>query len=317
MLSFKPPHRSFAPMLAAAAAAIAAVAIPLPAGATVNFAFYDGDRLPIDALAYYDEVLVDPGKVTDGEITSLKQRGRQPMARVVPGAAKEKGAALLATLEKRGFVGFAFDARKPEHATAAEELLLEARRRAPAARIYYWGALDRLPSVAAAVSGFITDGVFTAGVAQAGEDTAPEVLDDMEGVRRMANLVDVRGKYKFPFVVIERVPNHQREQARGIARTLAERGFVPWVQVGGQHAGRGAEGVDPPAHPGPVRRRGGSRPAVHHGPPAGDGAPGTPGLRRRLPRREQRPSARRRPVGPLRRHRQLVLRRRDGQAPGL
>ncbi len=227
------------PLLAAAAAAIAAVAIPLPAGATVNFAFYDGDRLPIDALAYYDEVLVDPVKVTDGEITSLKQRGRQPMARVVPGAAKEKGAALLATLEKRGFVGFAFDARKPEHATAAEELLLEARRRAPAARIYYWGALDRLPSVAAAVSGFITDGVFTAGVAQAGEDTAPEVLDDIEGVRRMANLVDVRGKYKFPFVVIERVPNHQREQARGIARTLAERGFVPWVQVGGKMLGVG------------------------------------------------------------------------------
>ena len=210
----------------------------MPAAATGTFALYDGDRLPIDALAYYDEVLVDPAKVTDGEITALKQRGRQPLARVVPGAAKGKGADVLAALEKRGFVGYAFDARRPENVTAAEELMLEARRRAPAARIYYWGSPDRLPSVAAAVSGFITDGVFTSGMPQ-GEDSPPEVLDDMEGVRRLANLVEVRGKYKFPFVVIERVPNHQREQARGIARTLAERGFVPWVLVGGKLLGVG------------------------------------------------------------------------------
>ena len=234
-----PPKFLHLPLLTGAAVLVAAVAVPLPAEAVGTFAFYDGDRLPIEALAYYDEVLVDPGRVTDGEVTALKQRGRLPLARVVPGAAKEKGAALIATLEKRGFVGFAFDARKSEHATAAEELLLEARRVAPASRIYYWGSPERLASVAAAVSGFITDGVFTAGVAQAGEDTAPEVLDDIEGVRRMANLVDVRGKYKIPFIVIERVPNHQREQARGIARTLVERGFIPWVQVGGRMLGVG------------------------------------------------------------------------------
>jgi hypothetical protein len=236
MSLFKLPHCSA--LVAGAAAVIAAVAVPLPAAATGTFAVYDGDRLPIDALAYYDEVLVDPAKVTDGEITALKQRGRQPLARVVPGAAKEKGAEVLAALEKRGFVGYAFDARRPENTTAAEELMLEARRRAPAARIYYWGSPERLSSVAAAVSGFITDGVFTGGMPQ-GEDSPPEVLDDMEGVRRLANLVEVRGKYKFPFVVIERVPNHQREQARGIARTLAERGFVPWVLVGGKLLGVG------------------------------------------------------------------------------
>jgi hypothetical protein len=124
------------PLLTGAAVLVAAVAVPLPAEAIGTFAFYDGDRLPIEALAYYDEVLIDPRRVTDSEVTALKQRGRLPLARVVPGAAREKGAALIATLEKRGFVGFAFDARKPEHATAAEELLFEARRVAPASRIY-------------------------------------------------------------------------------------------------------------------------------------------------------------------------------------
>jgi hypothetical protein len=227
------------PALAAKLALLGVITAAAPALAAGTFAVYDGDRLPIEALSYYDEVLVNPGKVTDGEIAALKQKGRLPLALVVPGAGKQKGSDQLATLEKRGFVGYAFDGRRPEQATAAEELMLEARRRTPAALIYYWGSIDRLPSVAAAVSGFITDGVFTGGVGLAGEDKAPEVLDDLEGVRRLASLVDAKSKYRFPFVVIERVPNHQREQARGIARTLAERGFVPWVQVGGRMLGVG------------------------------------------------------------------------------
>ena len=149
---------------------------------------------------------------------------------------------------------------------------MEARRRGPSARLYYWGTVDRLASVAAAVSGFITDGVFTAGVPRDGEDKAPEVLDDIEGVRRLAALVEIRSKYKFPFVVIERVPNGQSRAGPGHGPHPGRTGVRSLGGGGRPQPGRGPEGMGAPPDPGAVRRRGRARPARDHRPPAGRGA---------------------------------------------
>jgi polysaccharide biosynthesis protein PelA len=227
-----------------AALALCALAATLLAAsgaraAPASIAFYTGDRLPLEALSFYDEVVLEPGKVSNEDVAAVSQRGRLPLARVVPDG--KAAAPRLAELEKKGFVGFVFDGRRSEHTFAAEEWLLEARRRAPQARLYFWGGLDRVNAVAAAVSGYVLDGVFTAGAARDGGDHPPEVLDDLEGVRRLAALVEIKARYRFPFIVVERVLSGQREQARGLARTLVERGLVPWVIVGGASLGVGTK----------------------------------------------------------------------------
>ena len=165
-----------------------------------SFAFYDGDRLAHRGAGLLRRGGAGPRPGDRREMAALKQRGRLPLARVVPGAATRAGPSVLATLEKRGFVGFAV--RRPPartDATAAEELLLEARRRAPAARVVLLGqrssGCPRWPPPSRASS---PTACSPAGVPRDGEDSAPEVLDDIEGVRRLADLVEVRGKLQVP-----------------------------------------------------------------------------------------------------------------------
>ncbi len=223
------------------ACALAGVLAPAAAWAR-SIAFYAGDRLPIEALSWFQEVVVDPGKVTDPELAALRRAGTMAIARVSAAdisAGGPAGAALLTRLQQRGFAAYLFDVRDPRRVEAGEALLREARRRNPGAQLYYWGSTDRLAAVGPVISAFVTDGVFTERLPRDDENAAPAVLDDIEGVRRLASLVRVRGNSSLPFIVLERLPTGQREQARGIARTLAERGFVPWVTVGGHSLGVG------------------------------------------------------------------------------
>ena len=245
---------TWCPRLTCAHALTALFAVLVPslahgaASAPPAIAFYMGtgaaDRPPVEALSVFEEVVLPPAKVNDAELSALRQKGVAVLARLssadVSAAGGAAGAALLATLEKRGFAGMVFDGRDDRTSAAAQTLLFEARRRAPGSRLYFWGRTKHIPEVAAAISGFVTDGVFTGGTPiDAGEDTGPALVDDLEGVRRLAELLAARGRYRFPIVVVERVPNGQREQARGIARTLVERGFVPWVVQGGATLGIG------------------------------------------------------------------------------
>jgi polysaccharide biosynthesis protein PelA len=208
-------------------------------------AFYRGERAPIEALSVFDQVVLSPAKLNDAEMAALNERQVEVIARLGGpeiAAAQQPAAraALLDSLDKRGFAGLLLDGRDDKTSELAETLLFEARRRKPGARLYFWGKTRHIPEVAAAVSGFVTDGVFTGGTPSDGsEDIGPVQVDDLEGVRRLAELLAARGKYRFPMVVVERVPNGQREQARGIARTLVERGFVPWVVLGGGTLGIG------------------------------------------------------------------------------
>jgi polysaccharide biosynthesis protein PelA len=221
---------------------LAGLLAPVPALAR-SIAFYSGDRLPLEALSWFQEVVLEPSRVSDPELTALRRGGTLSVARITPAdvaAGAPAALALLTKLQQRGFTAFLFDARDPARVAATEGLLREARRRNPSAQLYYWGNLERLSAVAQVISGFVTDGIFTERLPRAGETTAaPAVLDDIEGVRRLANLVRVRGSSNLPFIVLERMPAGQREQARGIARTLAERGFIPWVTVGGHSLGVG------------------------------------------------------------------------------
>jgi hypothetical protein len=216
-------------------------ALATPAWAR-SIAFYAGDRLPLEALSWYQEVVVEPARVSDPELTALRRAGTLAIARIGAVDVMSGGptaAAWLTKLQQRGFTAFLFDVRDPARVDALEALLREARRRYPNAQLYYWGSLDRLPAVSRIISGFVTDGIFTERLPRERQSSAPAVLDDIEGVRRLANLVRVRGNSTLPFIVLERLPAGQREQARGIARTLAERGFVPWVTVGGRSLGVG------------------------------------------------------------------------------
>ena len=79
----------------------------------------------------------------------------------------------------------------PTRVEPAEELLLEARRRDPSARIYYWGSLDRLAAVAAVGLRLRhRRRVHRAAAPAPARTAAPAVLDDIEGVRRLADLVE-------------------------------------------------------------------------------------------------------------------------------
>jgi hypothetical protein len=211
-----------------------------------SIAFYSSDRLPLEALSWHQEVVLDPAKVNASELAALRAAGTLPVAHIsgsaVPGSGDTQAArisALLTSLAQKGFSGFLIDARDPSCLAACESLLHQTRRQYPDARIYYWGATSRLPAVSRLISGFVTDSIFTRPSPRAGESTAPVVLDDVEGVRRLTDLVRVRGQFKLPFIVLERMPAGRREQARGIARMLAERGFIPWVTVGGTSLGVG------------------------------------------------------------------------------
>jgi hypothetical protein len=213
-----------------------------------SIAFYSGERPPIEALSWFQEVVLDPAKVSDPELTVLRGGGTVCIARIGPAeiaAGGPGGATLLTKLQQRGFTALLIDGRDPLRVAAAEALLREARRRNPGGQLYYWGGIDRLPAVAGSISGFVTDGIFTERLPRGNETAPPAALDDIEGVRRLAALVRARGGSSLPFIVLERLPAGQREQARGIARTLAERGFVPWVTVGGRSLGVGLREVVP------------------------------------------------------------------------
>lgn len=203
--------------------------------------FYDGPSPPADVLTWFDEVVVD-ANIDDATLAALRKAGTAVLARVSRGSlarAKKPPSTVVAELLTRGFSGFLFDARVAAFAPTIETLVFEAQRRAPASRRYLWGRPERLPALGSALSGFVTDGIFTAGLPPEGQSQAPVMLHDLDGVRRLAELVEIQRGYRFPFIVLERVPLGQKEQARGIARTLAGRGFVPWVTVGNASLGTG------------------------------------------------------------------------------
>jgi polysaccharide biosynthesis protein PelA len=206
-----------------------------------SLAIYAGGNLPIDGLAWFAEAAVDPTKATDADLAALKERGVRPIA-LLDGEkvrATHDGRVLFEALTKRGFVGYLFDGRKSLYAPQVEALLLEARRTMPQSILYFRGPAARLPAIGPVLSGYVTDGIFTEPAPAEGEMTPPTMLDDLEGVRRLASLVEVKRRYRFPFIVAERVPVGYREQARGIARTLADRGFTPYVTIGGRGLGIG------------------------------------------------------------------------------
>jgi hypothetical protein len=220
-----------------------------PAVAAVDsIALFPGSPLPLEGLAWFDEVIVDPTKVSDGELATLRARGTRVIAQVGGALAQKLGRGGVGDLEalgkKGGYAGFLFDARSDAHAPALETLALQMRQRSPGAAVYFRGPVTRLATVAPALSGYFAEGIFTAAMPE-GEPTPPAMLDDLEGVRRLAALVEVRRRYTFPFLVLERVPVGHREQARGIARTLADRGFIPYVTVGGKGLGIGAREAMP------------------------------------------------------------------------
>lgn len=219
------------------------IAAPVHAADAPAIAFYPFGGLPLDELAWFDEVVLDPGKVTDAELAALKQRqaGVRPLALVTGDPpAGASGAALtdrLDALGRRGFLGFLFDGRTSQNPPALDALITEARKRFPDATLYFRGPPGRLPALSRVLSGYVAEGVFTEAPAGDGDLSPPVVLDDLESVPKVAALVEVRRRYRFPFIVLERVPVGHREQARGIARTLADRGFIPHVTVGGRGLG--------------------------------------------------------------------------------
>jgi hypothetical protein len=192
-----------------------------------SIAFYSEAGLPLDELGWFDEVVLDPAKVTDAELTVLRSKGVRAVAAVSDGQG-----AMLDGLSKRGFGGFLFDGRSEVNAAAVDSLVLEARRRFGQAVIYFRGPSDRLPALARALSAYVAEGIFTEPEVP-GVVTPAALRDDLETLPRMGALVEVRRRYKFPFIVLERAPLGYREQARGIARTLVDRGFIPHVTVGG------------------------------------------------------------------------------------
>ncbi len=217
-------------------------ATPATAAEAPSLAIYPGANPPVEGLAWFDHVAVDPAKASDAELAQLKQRGVLPVA-IVGGAEATKAASnplpMLDKLAGRGFAGYLFDGRLPTAAGPVESLVREARRRYPSALVYLRGLESRLPSLQQALSGYVTDGVFTQASPSDGTAGAPAMLDDLEGVRRLARLNEVRRRYRFPFIVADRVPVGHREQARGIARTLIDNGFMPYITVGGRGLGIG------------------------------------------------------------------------------
>jgi polysaccharide biosynthesis protein PelA len=205
-------------------------------------ALYPGPDLPIEGLAWFSEAAIDPSRTSDADLAALKARGVRPIA-LLDGQrirATGDGFALVRTLTQRGFAGYLFDARRSMYAPQVEALLLETHRALPTATLYYRGPAARLATLGWALSGYVADGIFTEPAPVDGEVPAPALLDELEGVRRLAALVEVKRRHDLPFIVAERVPAGHREQARGIARTLAERGFAPYVTVGGRGLGIGA-----------------------------------------------------------------------------
>src|SRR5688572_23246802 len=189
------------------ASAHAAPPEPAPAAPALPvIAFYRGERAPIEALSVFQQVVLSPAKLNDAEMAALRERGVEVIAHLsdadIMGAREPAARAnLLASLDKRGFAGLLLDGRDDRTSQLAESLLFEARRRKPGASLYFWGKTKHIPEVAAAVSGFVTDGVFTRGIPLDGsEDIGPVNVDDLEGVRPLADLLAARGRYRFPIV---------------------------------------------------------------------------------------------------------------------
>src|SRR5690349_2894486 len=113
------------------------------AAAAPAVAFFSGEAPPAEPLSWFDEVVVDPAKVSASALGRLQAAG----VRVIAALAGEGPNPEPGDLRRRGFAGFLFDGREPGTAGALADRCAAAMRQMPEASVYWRGpagALERM-----------------------------------------------------------------------------------------------------------------------------------------------------------------------------
>lgn len=201
----RPGPRAGALIIAALVAHAPALA---HAGEARRVALFTGTPLPLDALAFFADAILDPERAPPAEVAELARRGTAPVALVAvdrDGAIGARARALLAA----GWAGVCVagvERAAPDRVLAELRAL---RASAPAARLYLRGPLSLAGAAGGLLSGVLLDGPAPARELAAFRARAPDAA----------------------VVVVERAPD--RAAARARAARLADAGVTPWVLVGG------------------------------------------------------------------------------------
>ena len=210
--------------LAALLAAPAVAAEPMP-----NVAIATGAE-SARMLGFFDEVVLDPARVSAPQLAELRQSGVTVMAALPARPAQTEAATLLASLVRRGFGGVVIDACVASRGSIswAEALLAQARPLLPRGRIYWRCPQDRPPPRLSDVDGVIVEGLFTEPDTAGGRRAVSAELQR----QRLAALASSFQSRGLTVVALDWLGSRQRAAARALAGELAAAGVVPYVRTG-------------------------------------------------------------------------------------
>ena len=228
----------------AVAAAAPVIAGEASDGAT---AFHYGAAPPVEALAFYERVVLDPDRAPPAAVRALTAAHATVLARLHLGAPPQIGPgvgrgavapdamARAAEAMAQGYTGFLVE---PAAATAGAELtkLVHAiHARWPIVPIWIEAAPERAAArvvpIAGEISGLVTGALFSEWDAAHGR-TAGVPAETRR--RRLQMLQSFSSTTGLPVIDVETAPAGNRVAARALAGEVAALGFVPWVAPPGR-----------------------------------------------------------------------------------
>jgi hypothetical protein len=216
--------------------AVPAVAADGSDGAT---AFHYGAAPPVEALAFFERVVLDPARAPADAVQALAAAHTTVLARVpfAPAAAgAARGAAELEAMSRatiamaQGYVGVVVEPAAAITGAQLAAFVHAVHARWPAAPIWIQAAPERaagqVAPVATEISGLVTGALFSEW------DTAHGRAADVPAEtrrRRIGMLQSFTSSTGLSVVDVEAAPAGGRTAARAVAAQVAGFGFVPWV----------------------------------------------------------------------------------------
>jgi polysaccharide biosynthesis protein PelA len=197
-----------------------------------SIAFYSEGDPPLEPLALFDDVVLQPTRVSASDVAALRKAGAAVVAALPTEI--EATEAFVRGLSDGGFAGFVIDActDSPERSADLFELV---RRTVPAARVFWRCPQERPPPRLRELDSVVVEDVFTS--ADASGVRRP--LPDNTRRQLQASLKAAYLDKGVAVIALERMRPNQRPFARELARELARAGITPWLSTGALGLGVG------------------------------------------------------------------------------
>jgi hypothetical protein len=205
---------------------------PGAAATPLAVAFHYGTEPPVDALAFFTHVVLDPARAPRTSVQALAARGATVLARLR--CARGESSPLFAerasaVMMPRGFTGFLVEAPGPLTAVEVAARLGALHARWPAAPIWLEATPEQAARAGEVISALVAGPLFSAWDAASGRTVA---VGEAARLARRESLARFARATGLPVVVVEAQAARPLAPARALAAQVAALGFVPWVAPG-------------------------------------------------------------------------------------